>query len=116
MRHLSLRLAAREVLLLSALVIGPPCRALLILRARPLQPLVPGHRRARRAVTMASITPAADVDRSPASRAREDSPLGRRHRSGVPRALQVPRRTRSWARFIWSLAPPQPGGPRRPGT
>jgi len=50
MRHLSSRLAAREVLLLPALVIGPPRRALLVVRPRPLQPLVPGHRRARRAV------------------------------------------------------------------
>src|ERR671919_954949 len=115
MRHLSSRLAAGEVLLLPALVIGSPRRALLVLRPRPLQPLAPGHRRARRAVAVAAITPAADAHRPPASRAREDSRLGRRHRSGVLRALQVPRCTRSWSRSIRSLAPPQPGGPRRPG-
>ena len=99
MRHLSPRLAAGEVLLLSALVIDPPRRAPLVLRPRPLQPLAPGHRRARRTVEVASITAAADADRPPASRAREDSRIGRRHRSGVPRALQVPRRTRSWSRL-----------------
>jgi len=50
MRHLFSRLAVGEVLLLPPLVIGPPGIALLVLLARPLQPLASGHRRARRAV------------------------------------------------------------------
>ena len=99
MRHLSPRLAAHEVLLLPSLVIGPPRFALLVLRARPLHPLAAGHRRARRAVDVAPVTGAADPHRHPASRAREPPRLGRRHRPGVPRALQVPPRTRSSIRL-----------------
>ena len=67
--------------------------------AGPLQPLAPGHRRARRAVDVAPVTGAADAHRPSASRAREDPRLGRRHRPGVPRALHVPRRARSSIRF-----------------
>jgi hypothetical protein len=99
LRHLSPRLAAREVLLLPSLVIGPPRLALLVLRARSLHPLPAGHRRAPRAIDVAPITGAADPHRHPASRTREDPCLGRRHRSGVPRALQIRPRTRSSIRL-----------------
>ena len=99
MRHLFPRLAAREVLLLPSLVIGPSRLALLVVLAGPLQPLPPGHRRARRAVDVASVTRAADAHVRPASRAREPPRLGRRHRSGVPRALHGPRRARSSTRL-----------------
>ncbi len=114
MRHLSPRLAAREVLLLPSLVIGPPRLALLVLRARPLHPLPAGHRRARRAIEVAPITGAADAHAHPASCAREHPRLGRRHRPGVPRALQIPPRTRSSYPVIRSIAPPRPVT-RRPG-
>ncbi len=46
MRHLFWRRGAREVLLLPPLVVGPSGLAVLVLRARPLQPLASGHRRA----------------------------------------------------------------------
>jgi hypothetical protein len=108
MRHLSPRLAAREVLLLPSLVVGPPRLALLVLLAGPLHPLALGHRRARPAVDVAPITEAADAHRHPASRAREPPRLGRRHRPGVPRALQVRPRTRSSIRLSGSIAPPRP--------
>src|SRR2546427_1668565 len=98
-RHLSPRLAAREVLLLPSLVVGPPRLALLVVRAGPLHPLTPGRWRARLAVDVAPITAAADAHRHPASRAREHPRLGRRHRPGVPRALQVRPRTRSSIRL-----------------
>jgi len=108
MRHLSPRLAAREVLLLPSLVVGPPRLALLVLRAGPLHPLASGRRRARLAVNVAPITAAADAHRHPASRAREHPRLGRRHRPGVPRALQVRPRRRSSTRLSGALAPPRP--------
>jgi len=94
MRHLSPRLAAREVLLLPSLVVGPPGLALLVLRAGPLYPLPTGLWRAGSAVDVAPITPAADAHRLPASRAPEHPRLGRRHRPAGPRALQIPPRTR----------------------
>ena len=89
MRHLSPRLAAREVLLLPPLVVGPPGLAVLVLRPGPLHPLPPGHRRARRTVDVAPVTGATDAHRPPAPRAREPPRLGRRHRPGVPRALHL---------------------------
>jgi hypothetical protein len=109
MRHLFSRLGAREVLLLPPLVVGPPGGAVLVLRARPLQPLAPGHRRTGRAVEVPSVTGAADAHRHPAPRAREHSRLGIRHRSGVPRALHLPRRARSCIRLSGrSIAPLRP--------
>src|SRR6266545_4030723 len=114
MRHLSPRLAAREVLLLPALVVGPPRLALLVLLAGPLHPLASARRRARLAVDVAPITAVADAHRHPASRAPEHPRLGRRHRPGVPRALQVPPPARSSIRLSGPIAPPRPVT-RRPG-
>src|SRR6266545_437324 len=116
MRHLSPRLAAREVLLLPALVVGPPRLALLVLLAGPLHPLASARRRARLAVDVAPITAVADAHRHPASRAREHPRLGRRHRPGVPRALQVQPRTRSSIRLSGALAPPRPVTKEARGT
>jgi hypothetical protein len=108
MRHLPLRLA-HEVLLLPAFVIERPRRALLVLRARPLHPLAPSHRRAPRVVNVAAVTGAADAHRAPASYAREHPRLGRRHRAGVPRALHFPRRARCSSRLAGrSITPPRP--------
>jgi hypothetical protein len=115
MRHLSPCLGPREVLLLPPLVVGPPGPAVLVLRARQLQPLAPGHQRAGRAVDVPSVAGAANAYCHPAPRAREDSRLGIRHRSGVPRALHLPRRARSCIRLSGRFIAPSRPVTRRSG-
>lgn len=88
-----------EVVLLPLLVVGAPDVLVLVRGAGLPQSLAPGQRRARWAVALAPVTPPADADRRLASRTRELPRLGRRHRSGVLRALHGRRRARSFTRL-----------------
>jgi len=112
MRHLFWRLGPREVLLLPSLVVRSPGLAVLVLRAGPLQPLLPRHRPARRTVDVAPVTGATDPHRHPAPRARKPrasaaaTPLASRGLY-TARDSRDPRSGSPW------VAPPLrwPGGP-----